>query len=309
MVFLLSILFALSFILPSVNGLMGYDISARVNDSSLEIHRSIQDMKFDARGLVNGFGNFSRFSSIDGFAGVRAHELSSSPLAGRIGYADQMVLRTGEGPVQITAKLQSNVIYSDNIYSGNDSDRNESQKIAVSEYGKIDIDEKWKNYFAHQKRILYSGPGIRVRETYENNGDYVKSSLESWELSRGSIYRTALNRTLISANLTSQGVNLEEYSNKSTVFLLNHSSVGRNTHIDIGRIDHSDQTESRIIEDYSGQQNITLSLSMGDWIMKLDDDREWLDCCRMQSGLDVTNNSKKQIFALTGWLDHFCTLA
>ena len=296
--FLLSILFALLFIMPSANGLMGYDISARVNDSSLEIHRSIQDMKFDAKGLVNGFGNFSRYSSIDGFAGVRAHELSSSPLAGRIGYADRMVLRTGEGPVQIAAKLQSNVIYSDNIYSdnvysGNDSDRNESRKIETSEYGKIDIDENWKAHFANQKRILYSGPGIRVREIYENNGDYVESSLESWELSRGSIYRTALNRTLISANLTSQGANLEEYSNKSTVFLLNHSSVGRNTHIDIGRIDHSDQTESRIIEDYTGQQNITLSLSMGDWIMKLDDDREWLDCCSSgQESRDFDNYIK-----------------
>ena len=265
--------------IPSANGIMGYDISARVNDSTLEIHRSIQEMKFNSAGLVDGFGNFSRYSSIEGFSGIRAHEVSSSPRPGRIGYADQLALRMGEGPVQIKAMLQSNV-----IHSGDDANLNESQSqnMAISEYGIIEVDEKWKAFMGSRKRILYSGPGMRAEEIYENNGDYMKSSLESWELSRESLYQTALNRTLISANLTAQGVNMNHYSNKSTVFMLDHRSVGRNTHIDIRRINRpneAEEAECRITEDYIGQQNINMSLNMGDWIMRLDDDRGWLDCC------------------------------
>ena len=273
------VMIILFLLIPSANGIMGYDISARVNDSSLEVHRQIQEMKFNAAGFVDGFGNFSRYSSIEGFAGIRAHEISSSPRPGRIGYADQLALGTGEGPVQIKAVLQSNV-----PYSGNDSNFNE--------YGTIEVDEKWKAFFGSHKRILYSGPGMRAEEIYENNGDYMKSSLESWELSRESLYQTALNRTLISANLTASGVDMDLYSNKSTVFMLDHRSVGRNTHFDIGRINRSsgaDEIESRITEDYIGQQNITMSLFMGDWIMKLDDDRGWMDCCSPER-YTITNN-------------------
>lgn len=265
--------------IPSANGIMGYDISSRVNDSSLEIHRQIQEMKFNAAGIVDGFGNFSRYSSIEGFAGIRAHELSSSPRPGRIGYADQLALRTGEGPVQIKAMLQSNV-----LHSGNDSNFNE--------YGTIEVDERWKAFFGSRKKILYSGPGMRAEEIYENNGDYMKSYQESWELSRESLYQTALNRTLISANLTAQGVDMDQYSNKSTVFMLDHRSAGRNTHIDIGRINRSNEAEEaqiRITEDYIGQQNITMSLNMGDWIMRLDDDQGWLDCCSPER-CTITNN-------------------
>lgn len=260
--------------MPAGNGLMGYDVSARLNDSSLEIHRSIQEMKFDSFGLINGFGNFSRYGDVNGFAGIRAHELSSSSLPGRIGYADRMVLRSGEGPVLITAQLQSNVLYADSVM-----DSEESQKMVISEYAKIDIDERWRAYYANQKKILYTGPGIRVSEMYDNNGDYVKSSIDSWELTRDSLYQTAMNRTLISANLTSSGFYLDEFSNRSTVFKMNQGSVGQKTHIDIGRIDSLKEAESRIIEEYTGQQNITLSLNMGDWIMKLEDDEGWLDCC------------------------------
>ncbi len=271
-------------LIPSASGIMGYDISARVNDSSLDISRSIQEMKFNSAGLVDGFGNFSRFNSIEGFAGIRAHELSSSARPGRLGYADQLTLRTGEGPVQITARLHSNV-----LYSGNDSDLIESQKLAVSEYGTIEVDEKWSAFFGSRRKILYSGPGMRMVESYENNGDYMKSSLESWELSRESLYQTALNRTLISTNLTAQGIDMDQNSNKSTIFRLDHRSVGRNTRFDIGRTDRPAEVESRISEDYIGQQNITISLDMGDWIMKLDDDQGWLDCCSPER-YTITNN-------------------
>ena len=275
LIIMLIIVFIILLLIPSANGIMGYDISVRVNDSSLEIHRSIQEMRFNSAGLVDGFGNFSRFSSIEGFAGIRAHEVSSSPWSGRIGYADQLALRLGEGPVQIAARLQSNV-----LYSGSDPNFNESQKVAISEYGAIEVDEKWKAFFGNRKRILYSGPGMSVRESYENNGDYVKNCMESWELYRESLYQTALNRTLISANLTAHGVDIDQKGNRSTLFMLKHGSVGRNTHFDIGRADRSNEGESRIIEDYSGQQNITMRLNMGDWIMRPDDDRGWLDCCR-----------------------------
>lgn len=74
--------------------------------------------------------------------------------------------------------------------------------------------------------------------------------------------------------------------------MLDHRSVGRNTHIDIRRMNSPNEAEKadcRIIEDYIGQQNINMSLNMGDWIMKQDDDRGWLDCCSSER-YNITNN-------------------
>ena len=74
--------------------------------------------------------------------------------------------------------------------------------------------------------------------------------------------------------------------------MLDHRSVGRITHFDIGRIDRLNEAveaESRIKEDYIGQQNINMSLNMGDWIMRLDDDWGWLDCCSSEQ-YTITNN-------------------
>ena len=262
-------------LIPSCDGRMGYDVSASVNGSILEIHRYTQAVNFDVDGAVNGFGNFSKYSSIKGFAGIRSDELSFSTKQGRIGYADKTILRSREGPVVVSAKFRSGA-----NYTSNEDFQNESQTLAVSEHGEIAIDEKWSTYFANQKKIMYSGPLIRFKEAYENNGDIVANSLDSWTLSRESLYRTSINRTLISATLTSQSIDLEKQHNKSSLYLLNLKSIGSKTGLDVSRLDPAGGYANRIMQDYVGQQNMTLKLNMGDWVLRIDDDeRGWLECC------------------------------
>jgi hypothetical protein len=254
---------------------MGYDVKASVNGSALEIHRETQALNFDASCVVNGFGNFSKYSRINGFAGVKADEFSSSTRSGRLGFSDKTILRSKEGPVVISAKLWSGV----NLTS-NETSQNETQNIAISEYGRIDVDEKWWTYFANQKKIMYSGPGIRFKEAYDNNGDSVSSTANSWTLSRESLYRASINRTLISANLTSEGSYLEKHSNKSSLYLLNLNSIGSLTRLDVAQMGPSGELANRVSQDYIGQQNISLKINMGDWILPpCDEYDEWLYCC------------------------------
>ncbi|MBN1235185.1 MAG: hypothetical protein JW999_03945 [Methanotrichaceae archaeon] len=254
---------------------MGYDVTASVNGSVLEIHRYTQALNFDATGVVNGFGNFSKYSCIKGFAGVRADELSSSTKPGRLGLSDKIILRSKEGPVVISAKLWSGI-----NFISNETSQNETQNIAVSEHGDVNVDEKWWTYFANQKKIIYSGPEIRFREAYENNGDLMANTVDSWALSRDSLYRASINRTLISANLTSQGNFLRKHSNKSSSYLLDLKTIGSLAHLDVIQIGPCGELANRVSQDFVGQQNMSLKINMGDWIHPpYDDYVSWLNCC------------------------------
>ncbi|MDD4162553.1 MAG: hypothetical protein PHW87_08750 [Methanothrix sp.] len=280
----LSLILAISilFLSSSCAGI-GYDIIANVGGSLLEIHRSTQILNFDASGLVNGIGNFSKYSRIDGFAGVKAEEFSSSARPGRLGYADKMVLRNKIGPVVISAKLKSGV----SLISDEES-QNESQILLISESGKIDVDEKWMTSFLNQKKIMYSGSEIRIKEAYENNGDVVADSINSWALSKESLYLTSINRTLISANFTSHGIDLETSANKSSRYLMNLSTIGSQTQLDVIRFDQDGECANRISQGYIGQQNMSLKINMGDWVLPMSDDFDgWLDCC--PSSARITN--------------------
>lgn len=249
---------------------MGYDILASVNGTSFELHRSTTNSDFFVDGSVNGTGNFSRLTHINEFAGVEANEQTSCTKKSDLNYSERVILQSREGPVDVTVNLLSNNI------------TNQSQStFVIKDFADIDVDERWPTYFANLKRISYSGPGIRTSESYENNGDIVASYIDSWKLSKTSLYRATYNRTMINANITSSGVFLDISSNKSSTYLLGMQSTGSLTHLDVTQRGSANERISKVSEDYRGQQNINLKVGMNSYIIRQPEDNniEWLPCC------------------------------
>ncbi len=116
---------------------MGYEIEARVNSTSWDIHRSTQHLGLDMSGSVVGSGFFSKRTNIQGFAGIESEEASYSSL-GNLRYDELIKLRGREGPVVVTTALKS----------GANKSTNESH-IIVNESANITIDERWPTYFAN----------------------------------------------------------------------------------------------------------------------------------------------------------------
>ena len=81
--------------------------------------------------------------------------------------------------------------------------------------------------------MKYSGPGIRTRDTYYHEGDEVSTSFYSTELAKESLYRAAINRTIIQASITPKGVKEERSMNKTSTFVLNSYSLGPNVNLRI----------------------------------------------------------------------------
>jgi len=246
---------------------MGYDIVASAGGSTFELHRSTKYMSFSLDSSVRGSGNFSRLNSISDIAGVSSKEATSCTKNGSLNYSEQIRLITKEGPVLVTANLASynlselpaNVVFKDSAY--------------------ITVDEQWPTSFADLKKIAYKGHRIRTRERYENNGDVVATSLDSWTLAKDSLYRAFNNRTIILASLAQQEVKLDLASNRTSYYGLNLATIGELTNLDVIKRGSSGEAAGRVTQDYRGTQKMNLAIRMNDLVIKPPVEDQWLECC------------------------------
>jgi hypothetical protein len=249
---------------------MGYDVTAGVGSSTLDVHRSTKDFIFDIEGNVNGLGSFSRYDRINGFMGVDAYDYASAAKQSRIEYGDQMLLRSREGPVKFTVAMES----------GTNTSFNET-KFEIEDSAHIEIDEKWPIYLASTKKIKYLGPGLSAKERYENNGDVVASSIQSWKLSKESVYRAQANRSLIVADLSPERLEVERRMNRSSIYMLNMESSGILTNLQLSRLSPTGEVLVHLSQDYRGKQKIRLGLGMNQSMLWPDEDDTGMElpCC------------------------------
>lgn len=267
LIFLL--LFACALLLvTSTHARMGYDITATVGSSSLAIHRSTQEFLFMSKDLIKGSGNFSKYSHIEGFAGLKYDELTSATKPSKLEYGEQTLLRSREGPVQITINAESGI------------NESEDEIINLTNSAEIHIIEYWPTYFAQTKKIKYFGEGIWNRERYENNGGVVSNSIQSWKLSKESLFAARINNTIISAYITPTSKDLNIFMNSTTRYNLNMESIGSNTHIDASKSRSSGGLEALLSEDYGGNQKILLKMLMNDTVRQpRNSSYGWLGSC------------------------------
>jgi hypothetical protein len=276
-------LFIFILLAPPSEAKMGYDIVVKVGTTTWELNRTTQALNFSMEGTVTGTGNFSRLTHIDRFAGIKADERSSSTRAGSLEIGEKMLLRAREGPVVVTAKLRSG------NFTNRSAEGEEKAKYDVSaESAEIQVDEIWPTGLANYKKISYVGPGIRTAERYENNGDVVATSIDSRRLSKESLYRTYINRTIIYAMIKPGSVVEERGSNRSSIYQMDLKSSGSSASLDLiklrgirseeiyGRVEE----RARISEEYRGDVEARLNVRMDESIHPWDiSPREWLPCC------------------------------
>jgi hypothetical protein len=246
---------------------MGYDIMASAGGSTFELHRSTKYMSFSLDSSVRGSGNFSRLNSISDITGMSSKEATSCTKNGTLNYSEQIRLITKEGPVLVTANLASynlselptNVVFKDSAY--------------------ITVDEQWPTSLADLKKIAYFGHGIRTRERYDNNGNVVATSMNSWSLSKDSLYRASNNRTIILASITPKEVDVDIAANRTSYYGLNLRTIGELTNLDVIKRGTSGEVANRVTQDYRGTQNMNLVIKMNDLVIKPPVEDHWLECC------------------------------
>jgi len=262
----------------------GIIIDAKVEGGpAFYLSRETQNMTFDLDGIVSGSGNFSRFTDIKSIAGIKSNERSSAARGGKLSLDEKQRLQTIEGPVSIQIMLKSStedISIPDPVDVGN--------FIGVKESAAINIDESWPSGYANYKKISYNGPILRNREFYDNNGDILTSSIDSWKLDKESLYRTNLNKTIIDAYIYPTAISVSTKMNRSTLYALNMNSLGSLTHLGIARMESSEtplkgitprKPDIFISEDYSGQHTIKLKLSLNDNIIRKREEDNYLPCC------------------------------
>lgn len=277
--YLITVAFVL--LVPTSSAIMGYDIIAKVDSTTWELHRFTNNLNFKFDGNVSGTGNFSRSSHIRELAGMDTDE-SDYSLNGSIEYVDKIRYLSADGPVVVKADLQE--------YRYDDPDQLDNMTanpVLILSSADIEVDEHWPVNYAIYKFIKYKGDGIRTSGKYNNNGNIASVSYYSQKLLLEDLYKATLNRTYITARLEPTGVIENWESNRTSSFTLRSESNGSSTHLEFSRNSfYSEGTrfgrpkvDALVSEDYSGHHLINLKVKMSDYFLKPDEEESWLDCC------------------------------
>jgi hypothetical protein len=304
---ILLIVLASSFTLPS-EGRMGYDIKATVDSTTWVIHRSTQELTFTTNCSTIGDGKFSRYARIQNIGGMNSKD-SSYALSGSVYNKEALLLKAIEGPVYIKTDFDDYYIYTDSL-------NNTTFQLST---GFLEIQENWPTYVASYKQTRYLGPGIRTKEMYENNGDVVTSSVNSWKLNKESLFKAYLNKTVIRVDLAPSSIVEKRFYNKSSSYRLglqttgDHASLGvvRNKHFNASSRFGRTETDYQIYQEYVGNLNMSLAIKMDDYIIIDTPDDEWLTpCCfggyltmptYYQKGSKGFGSDAKDVFDCTCW--------
>lgn len=272
--FSMLLMLCMSCLMSPSDGFMGYDIIITVDSDKWEIHRSTQAMYYASNSSATGMGSFSKYSNIDKIAGMKSAK-SSYALNGTVDYKERYLLKSLEGPVKVSTKFEDIII----------DDRNETE--IELDTGKIQIQEQWPTYVADYSWIRYIGPGIRTRESFENNGDVLYSNIHAKKLNREGLYKSYINKTVISVNLTPTSFEETRLANKSVVYLLSVQALNASTQFGMAKYKVYTESEpfgrpvadSEILEKYVGNHNLTMKVEMSDSVFVPGEPESWLDCC------------------------------
>ncbi len=266
------------------DGFMGYDIVVTVDSNKWEIHRSTQTMYYATNSSTSGKGSFSKYANIDKIGGMKS-EKTSYALNGTLDYKEMYLLRSLEGPVKVNTKFEDIII----------DDRNET--TVDLDTGNIWIQEQWPTYIADYSWIRYIGPGIRTRDSFDNNGDIIFSSIHAKKLNKENLYKSYINKTVIKVNLTPSSVSETRLANRSITYMLSVQAFNASTTLGMARYKFFDQSEpfgrpvadSLILQQFEGDHNMTVKAEMSDYVIMPGDPESWLDCCISDNLTDPAN--------------------
>jgi hypothetical protein len=278
----ISFMLFLIFYVGLSNATLGYSIYTSTDGVSWSIDRYTENLTWNLDENIVGMGNFSRYNYVKPISDLSYVEKSSAARGGKLSLKEITNFKSKEGAVSVGYSLQSVVNNTDQNSTNNDTDR-----------VKVSIYDAWPFYFTNQRTLLYEGHGIKTSEKYESSGDIISTYSNSWKLKKDSIFLTSNNKTLISIQLTPQGIIRDRHSNKKLTYLLDVQSQGNKESLDVLKTTPSDEKTSkfyddnitRISQDYVGQINMKLKIVSNDtipWLQENDSYNNSLDalpCC------------------------------
>jgi hypothetical protein len=291
------ILVVLIFLIASSSATMSYDIVVDVSGTGAEIHRYTSNLTMTMTGLVTGVGNFSRLTHIQSTSGIKQDEATSSTKKGNLSYQETKSFLSREGPVIIGVVLKSE---SKNLTPVDPQPGNINITVK-SESADVNVQEYWPAILVNYNKIEYKGPEIRARERYENNGDIIATSIDSWDLIKQSLYRTSINKTVIDLHVIPGKVVEDIAQNKTSLYALESKSTGALTHLDLIKGANDCDSVSRVSEDYRGQQTISLTARMNGSIRNPKPDYDWIPCCA--GGWDNMEIPDQRYYSAKGFFD------
>lgn len=244
------------------DGLTDYNIIVSVGGTSWHIDRFIQSTKYDNNEYIYGRGNFSRLNSLNPNSDHSLFERSSAVRGGDLSLEESSRFESVEGPVAVAYNLNSLV-------------NNET----VNESATITIDESWPSYLFDNKKVKYSGRGIRTSERYDNNGDIISTFSDSYSLQKESAYASLNNRTLISTAIYPRAVFEDRSSNKTSEYQLKLKSIGALTTLDVIKTRATDEEVPKVTpatilisQEYRGRVDMNLKILNKERIIKTGND-------------------------------------
>lgn len=248
---------------------MGYDIDFGLDGFNRHISRSTQEMNYSVDGVVLGEGKFQRYNYVNGFAGINAKETRSSAQVANLKYAEKTFLKAREGPVNVIVKLASGINESEN-----------ESEIVLDENGELRVDERWTTHFYHQEKIEYLGPGLISTESYINNGDLIKTYLESWKLKKDSIYIAFINRSVYDIKIDAPYFSEQRFQNQTTIYVAETNTTGMANRLRVFKPGTWNSSEVYIDQNYVGDQGMKIKITMGEQVIIPDNDTiPFLECC------------------------------
>ncbi|NPV61340.1 MAG: hypothetical protein HPY61_01695 [Methanotrichaceae archaeon] len=285
----IAVLLILALSIVVSDGKIGYSIGASAGGTSWIIDRYTQNLSLNLVENIAGSGNFSRYNRIEGNSGMKYLERSSAVSGGTTTINQTSKLICIEGPVYITYALQDSMREIENPET-------EYSRLSSNGTAKIMIDEFWPSFFSNYKKITYRGRGIKNLERYNNNEEIISTYTDSWMLTKESLYSYFNNRTKVEAKVTPSGV-LEEYrSNESSIYLLEHKSIGSLSHIEFSKEKPlskenkwpAEDSELHLSQDYKGHVEMKLKITRGRSFLPgplTQESDEYLPCCTDAHGI------------------------
>jgi hypothetical protein len=232
------------------DGTMSYNIGVSVGGSSWRIDHFTQNAKFDNTEYIYGWGNFSRINFLNPNSDHSLIERSSAFRGGNLSLEGTTGFESVEGPVAVAYSLYSLI-----------------DNANVNESATIKIDESWPSILFDNKKVQYSGRGIKTLERYDNNGDIISTFSDSYSLQKESAYASVNNRTRISTTIYPNAVYEDRISNKTSAYQLRLKSVGALSTLDVIKTRATDEKGPRvspetisISQEYRGSVDMSLKI-------------------------------------------------
>jgi len=217
---------------------------------SFSYNRYTNNIVFDSRSSVSGYGKFATRRSISQDTGLTAKQTSSATRPGN--YSNDNILA-----------LQSDLTA---VYFNKSSGDN---------YSRVIVDEYEPTYIVALDNVKFTGPSYNGRESYTNNGDIIKSDITSERVIKESRIVEGLDNASfvvdISKNQTIVRPNFNKYTDYGLV--ANFNGTLRFSTLASG------SKSVDLSEDYTGLMNLSLREQSGDKFTQYNITDIWLDCC------------------------------